>query len=143
MASGYGLTGGMLPTSCSPNSLFRLNAPHAVRLSELSLLTYLSGVSRCFPFWQEYLACYVVNQNENPRETKACVPVLEDYYECLHHRKEVMSKTSDSARWGQLLTPMSYNRPPVQEQCRKPIGKLRLHIQERMHQRRDRFEVWV
>ncbi|KAF7506070.1 hypothetical protein GJ744_012317 [Endocarpon pusillum] len=46
------------------------------------------GVSRCFPFWQEYLACYVVNQNENPRETKACVPVLEDYYECLHHRKE-------------------------------------------------------
>jgi len=55
-----------------------------------ALLTLL-GVSRCFPFWQEYLACYIVNQNEESRETKTCVPVLEDYYECLHHRKEVLS----------------------------------------------------
>jgi NADH dehydrogenase (ubiquinone) Fe-S protein 5 len=53
------------------------------------MLTRL-GVSRCFPFWQEYLACYIVNQNEESRDKKTCVPVLEDYYECLHHRKEVL-----------------------------------------------------
>ncbi|KAL8641513.1 MAG: hypothetical protein Q9228_001690 [Teloschistes exilis] len=47
------------------------------------------GPSRCFPFWQELLACYVVNTNsEDISGAKKCVPALEDYYECLHHRKE-------------------------------------------------------
>jgi len=50
----------------------------------------IPGVSRCFPFWQEVLACYVVNTNsEDDSGKKKCVPVLEDYYECLHHKKEV------------------------------------------------------
>ena len=40
------------------------------------------GPSRCFPFWQEVLACYVVNTNsEDDSGKKKCVPVLEDYYE--------------------------------------------------------------
>ncbi|KAK2623865.1 hypothetical protein QTJ16_002193 [Diplocarpon rosae] len=48
------------------------------------------GVSRCFPFWQEVLACYVVNTtNDDDSGKKICGPVLEDYYECLHHKKEV------------------------------------------------------
>ncbi|KUI56780.1 NADH dehydrogenase [ubiquinone] iron-sulfur protein 5-B [Cytospora mali] len=47
------------------------------------------GPSRCFPFWQELLACYVVNTNsEDDSNKKKCVPVLEDYYECMHHKKE-------------------------------------------------------
>ncbi|KAF2721178.1 hypothetical protein K431DRAFT_312685 [Polychaeton citri CBS 116435] len=47
------------------------------------------GPSRCFPFWQEVLACYVVNTSSQDDTGKAkCKPVLEDYYECLHHRKE-------------------------------------------------------
>ncbi|EME48568.1 hypothetical protein DOTSEDRAFT_84159 [Dothistroma septosporum NZE10] len=47
------------------------------------------GPSRCFPFWQEVLACYVVNTNGEDDSGKVkCQPVLEDYYECLHHRKE-------------------------------------------------------
>ncbi|KAL8705600.1 MAG: hypothetical protein Q9201_001287 [Fulgogasparrea decipioides] len=47
------------------------------------------GPSRCFPFWQELLACYVVNTNtDDVTGAKKCVPALEDYYECLHHRKE-------------------------------------------------------
>ncbi|KAI4128317.1 MAG: hypothetical protein LQ341_006689, partial [Variospora aurantia] len=47
------------------------------------------GPSRCFPFWQELLACYVVNTNtDDVKGAKICVPALEDYYECLHHRKE-------------------------------------------------------
>ncbi|KAL8932528.1 MAG: hypothetical protein Q9211_006266 [Gyalolechia sp. 1 TL-2023] len=49
------------------------------------------GPSRCFPFWQELLACYVVNTNaDDVTGAKKCVPALEDYYECLHHRKEVI-----------------------------------------------------
>ncbi|KAF2229807.1 hypothetical protein EV356DRAFT_536912 [Viridothelium virens] len=47
------------------------------------------GPSRCFPFWQEVLACYVVNTTtEDDSGKKKCAPVLEDYYECLHHKKE-------------------------------------------------------
>ncbi|KAK8100349.1 NADH dehydrogenase iron-sulfur protein 5-A [Apiospora kogelbergensis] len=47
------------------------------------------GPGRCFPFWQEVLACYVVNTNADDNSGKAkCAPVLEDYYECLHHKKE-------------------------------------------------------
>lgn len=49
-----------------------------------------TGSSRCFPFWQEVLACYVVNTNSDDMSgKKKCAPVLEDYYECLHHKKEV------------------------------------------------------
>ena len=37
------------------------------------------------------LACYVVNTNsEDGSGKKKCAPMLEDYYECLHHRKEVL-----------------------------------------------------
>ncbi|KAI0532965.1 hypothetical protein GGR58DRAFT_517306 [Xylaria digitata] len=47
------------------------------------------GPGRCFPFWQEVLACYVVNtSSEDDTGKKKCAPVLEDYYECLHHKKE-------------------------------------------------------
>lgn len=50
------------------------------------------GVGRCFPFWQEVMACYVVNTSaEDNSGKKKCSPVLEDYYECLHHKKEVGS----------------------------------------------------
>lgn len=47
------------------------------------------GPSRCFPFWQEVLGCYVVNSGEGEAGKKKCLPALEDYHECLHHRKEV------------------------------------------------------
>jgi hypothetical protein len=52
-------------------------------------LLYFPGPSRCFPFWQELLGCYVVNGGEGEAGKKKCVPALEDYYECLHHTKEV------------------------------------------------------
>lgn len=48
-----------------------------------------SGPSRCYPFWQEVLGCYVVNSGEGEAGKKKCTPALEDYHECLHHRKEV------------------------------------------------------
>lgn len=38
------------------------------------------------------MACYVINQNDpEARKQGVCAPRLEDYYECLHHRKEVGS----------------------------------------------------
>ncbi|OJD15738.1 hypothetical protein AJ78_04036 [Emergomyces pasteurianus Ep9510] len=46
------------------------------------------GPSRCFPFWQELLGCYVINASEGDTGKKKCIPALEDYHECLHHRKE-------------------------------------------------------
>jgi NADH dehydrogenase (ubiquinone) Fe-S protein 5 len=50
------------------------------------------GPGRCFPFWQELLGCYAVNSAEDDGKGKAkCGPALEDYYECLHHKKEVCS----------------------------------------------------
>lgn len=50
---------------------------------------YPLGPSRCYGFWQEVLGCYVVNAGEGEAGKKKCMPALEDYYECLHHRKEV------------------------------------------------------
>ena len=36
------------------------------------------------------MACYVVNTSASDDSgKKKCSPVLEDYYECLHHKKEV------------------------------------------------------
>lgn len=49
-----------------------------------------AGVSRCFTHWQEYMACYIMTkENVESREKGTCLPKLEDYYECLHHKKEV------------------------------------------------------
>jgi NADH dehydrogenase (ubiquinone) Fe-S protein 5 len=73
MASGFGLNGGKYINELA---------------SDISIDT--PGPSRCFPFWQEVLACYVVNTSETDTSGRAkCQPALEDYYECLHHRKEV------------------------------------------------------
>ena len=81
------------PNHCHPPSKYK---PHTngVRLwverrypltsthSEYRSLQVLPGPSRCFPFWQEVLACYVVNTNaEDDSGKKKCLPVLEDYYE--------------------------------------------------------------
>jgi NADH dehydrogenase (ubiquinone) Fe-S protein 5 len=36
------------------------------------------------------MSCYVINQNDVEARAKGvCAPRLEDYYECLHHKKEV------------------------------------------------------
>lgn len=58
----------------------------------IHLLCDRIGPSRCFPFWQDLLACYVVNTTaDDISGGKKCLPVMEDYYECLHHKKEVRS----------------------------------------------------
>jgi len=42
---------------------------------------------RCYPFWREYQECLRTHGPEEALEE--CPRVREDYYECLHHRKEV------------------------------------------------------
>ncbi|BFZ63787.1 hypothetical protein YB2330_004919 [Saitoella coloradoensis] len=42
------------------------------------------GRSRCFPFWQDYLAC-----NAQSEKVGECTLAMQDYMECLHHTKEV------------------------------------------------------
>ncbi|KAF2860713.1 hypothetical protein K470DRAFT_247056 [Piedraia hortae CBS 480.64] len=49
------------------------------------------GPSRCIPFWQEFLACYMVSNNEVDKSGRPiCGPAMEDYFECLHHKKEAI-----------------------------------------------------
>lgn len=89
MASGYGLTGGQ----SQPKEL-SLRTPIADGTSP--------GPGRCFPYFQELLACYVINgDSENPRQRAKCMPALEDYYECLDHRKEVLCWRDPFAVFGE------------------------------------------
>jgi hypothetical protein len=84
------------------------------------------------------LACYVVNTNsEDGSGKKMCAPMLEDYYECLHHRKEVryfhlttkptaLSDTDDRSTTGRscprspIRIPQAPRRKP---QRRRPHGR--------------------
>ena len=76
----------MFGTQCFP-SLSRAHGGAA----NPTLTSSPAGPSRCFPFWQELLACYVVNSDsEDNSGAKKCVPALDDYMECLHHTKEVV-----------------------------------------------------
>ncbi|RKF82814.1 hypothetical protein GcC1_010004 [Golovinomyces cichoracearum] len=69
----------LLPNQTIRNQIFKMSSGYGLN----------GGVSRCFPFWQDVLACYVVNTTEeDDLGKKKCSPALEDYYECLHHRKE-------------------------------------------------------
>lgn len=40
---------------------------------------------RCFEFWQDFLKCH----NTSIYPSKQCTAQAEDYFECLHHTKEV------------------------------------------------------
>ncbi|KAI9700987.1 MAG: hypothetical protein M1820_006632 [Bogoriella megaspora] len=77
------------------------------------------GPSRCFPFWQEVLACYVVNTNsEDECGKKKCVPVLEDYYECLHHKKEAARVRALQAAYRKAEAKQSRDDVPSATQIR-------------------------
>ncbi|CCC11340.1 unnamed protein product [Sordaria macrospora k-hell] len=78
------------------------------------------GPSRCFPFWQEVLACYVVNSNEEDSSgKKKCAPMLEDYYECLHHKKEAARVQALQAAYRKAEAEGGYKaNPPTAGQIR-------------------------
>lgn len=81
-----------------------------------------AGPSRCYPFWQEVLACYVVNTNsEDDSGKRKCMSPLEDYYECLHHRKEVSSLLR--ALGGKMGMEEEDMRGIVERRCRRRDNK--------------------
>ncbi|KAM0709825.1 hypothetical protein Q7P35_003866 [Cladosporium inversicolor] len=77
------------------------------------------GPSRCFPFWQDVLACYVVNTStDDDSGKKKCGPVLEDYYECLHHRKEAAKITALQAAYRRKEAETPRDNVPSADQIR-------------------------
>ncbi|KAM5366532.1 hypothetical protein ACJZ2D_010500 [Fusarium nematophilum] len=91
MASGYGLNG-------APRSL---------------------GVGRCFPFWQEVMGCYVVNTSASDDSgKKKCGLVLEDYYECLHHKKEHARALAIQAAYARTESSTARDNAPSAKQIR-------------------------
>ena len=55
------------------------------------------GKGRCFPFWQEFAKCHM--QADTPEE---CALPLEDYKECLFHKKEVCFINVNCANFRQI-----------------------------------------
>lgn len=49
---------------------------------------------RCYPFWMDYAQCM---QAPDCNLTQ-CAKLREDYFECLHHRKEVRAHTAYKPR---------------------------------------------
>ncbi|OJD32064.1 nadh:ubiquinone oxidoreductase subunit [Diplodia corticola] len=96
MASGFGLNGApfpslthLRPTPSIPRARTPLD-PRPVFGHDADAPSFsITGPSRCFPFWQEVLACYVTNSSAENKDGKSkCLATLDDYYECLHHKKE-------------------------------------------------------
>ncbi|KAF2091831.1 NADH:ubiquinone oxidoreductase 11.5kD subunit [Saccharata proteae CBS 121410] len=97
------------------------------------------GPSRCFPFWQEVMACYMINADENnPKAVGKCQPVLEDYYECLHHKKEHLKTLAMQAAYNkyQAENPRPEGHPSIKEI--KTLGLLDATPEE-MHIKRGWF----
>jgi NADH dehydrogenase (ubiquinone) Fe-S protein 5 len=70
----------------------------------------------------------VTNTNAEDDSGKAkCVPVLEDYYECLHHKKEVRLLVSlyDARWWLRLLTRQAARTLALQAAYRKAEANIK------------------
>ncbi|KAK1968250.1 NADH:ubiquinone oxidoreductase 11.5kD subunit [Colletotrichum eremochloae] len=77
------------------------------------------GPSRCFPFWQELLGCYVVNTTgEDHSGKKKCGLALEDYYECLHHKKEAARTRALQAAYRKAESTSARDNAPSAGQIR-------------------------
>lgn len=89
------------------------------------------GPSRCFPFWQEVLACYVSNTNSEDDSGKVkCAPVLEDYYECLHHKKEAARTLALQAAYRKAQATQPRDDAPSAGQIRS-LGLLDVPLEEK------------
>lgn len=110
------------------------------------------GPSRCFPFWQELLACYVVNTNtDDISGGKKCLPAMEDYYECLHHRKEVSFRSilGEFSNKNTLVRGVGdgsrlklFSSWRERELCNMHIDGQRQRIQGRKYLEQVRLGVW-
>ncbi|KAH8692813.1 hypothetical protein BGW36DRAFT_430558 [Talaromyces proteolyticus] len=76
------------------------------------------GPSRCFPFWQDLLGCYVINGGEGDEGKKKCLPALEDYTECLHHTKEIVRAKRLQAAYRKAEASFPRENAPKAEEIR-------------------------
>ncbi|OQD75022.1 hypothetical protein PENDEC_c008G00601 [Penicillium decumbens] len=76
------------------------------------------GPGRCYPFWQEVLGCYAVNSGGGEAGKKQCTPALEDYYECLQHRKEALRTMKMQAAYRKAEAAHPRENEPKAEQIR-------------------------
>ncbi|EEU42010.1 hypothetical protein NCS52_01269900 [Fusarium sp. LHS14.1] len=77
------------------------------------------GVGRCFPFWQEVMGCYVVNTSATDDSgKKKCGFALEDYYECLHHKKEHARALAIQAAYARTESSTARDDAPSVKQIR-------------------------
>ncbi|KAF1816551.1 hypothetical protein P152DRAFT_389659 [Eremomyces bilateralis CBS 781.70] len=91
------------------------------------------GPSRCFPFWQEVLACYAVNANPDDPSRKGltkCQLPLEDYYECLYHRKEAKRVSELQAAYRKKILEDPRVDAPTEKQIRR-LGMLEAPDEEK------------
>ncbi|KAK7181233.1 NADH:ubiquinone oxidoreductase 11.5kD subunit [Paraphaeosphaeria sporulosa] len=87
--------------------------------------------SRCFPFWQEVLACYVTNTSPESDAGKIkCQPVLEDYYECLHHKKEAARTLALQAAYRKAEANIKRDDAPSAGEIRR-LGVLDAPLEEK------------
>ncbi|KAL7269425.1 hypothetical protein RUND412_007915 [Rhizina undulata] len=108
MASGFGLNGGVSrvfhPSPFSP-------PPHCPTI--------------CFPFWQDFLACYVISTSSDSEDSKwKCLPQREDYYECLHHNKEIQKTKILQAAYNRQRKLNPPTERPEKEAGIKSLGLL-------------------
>lgn len=95
------------------------------------------------------MACYVVNTSASDDSgKKKCSPVLEDYYECLHHKKEVRfclggSKMCARQRGRGVLTAGRSMRERWRYKLRMPeLNQRRLETMRRARARSGTLGFW-
>lgn len=87
------------------------------------------------------LACYVINtSSEDVSGAKKCLPQLEDYEECLHHRKEVcvFGSTIPHAPLTHLRAHSYYGHA----WCSKHIEERKRRIRGKTCRRLGRYGIW-
>lgn len=120
----------------------------SIHLNPNGPLTHRPGPSRCFPFWQELLACYVVNTNtEDISGGKKCLPAMDDYYECLHHRKEVscpvtLNQDNHRSMWLIQVNHWLSTSWQGQNHYRLHIGRRSWNFRARIQQEQAQFGIW-
>ncbi|KAF2455950.1 hypothetical protein BDY21DRAFT_395452 [Lineolata rhizophorae] len=96
------------------------------------------GPGRCFPFWQEVLACYVTNTTvDDDSGKRKCAPALEDYYECLHHKKEAARTRMLQAAYRRAETGYKRDDAPSAGEIRR-LGLIE-RTDEEMNIKRSKF----
>ena len=84
--------------------------------------TFLIQVGRCYPIWMDFSDC--MSKCQDPIQ---CAEKREDYFECLHHRKEVRIQCRVSGFTRMWLQFARMNAIALELQRQKDGGPLPKH----------------